>query len=236
MINKPLALEFEKELLKRKSSTKAKILSHYFKTGPGEYGEGDIFLGLSVVDQRQIVKNYLGLSLSELQYFLNSKFHEFRFSALLILIKKYQQADLASQEKIVNFYLKNIKNINNWDLVDVSCHQILGHYLFTRDRKMLYDLAADKNMWARRIAVVSNFYFIKNKDVADIYKLASILFNDKHDLMHKAVGWMLREAGKKDVEKLKNFLVKNKNKIPRTTLRYAIERFSESVRKDFLKK
>ncbi len=228
-------LKIEKVLLSQKNPSKSKILSRYFKTGPGEYGEGDVFLGITVVDQREIIKNFIDLSLQDLQKLLNSKYHEFRFSALLILIKKCQKADSREKKKIVDFYLKNIKNINNWDLVDVSCHYIIGDYLFDKDRKILYELAVSKNLWARRIAVVTTFYFIKRNDLKDIFKLSQLLLGDNHDLIHKAVGWMLREAGKKDVNRLEKFLIKNRNRIPRTTLRYAIERFPEKKRKIFLK-
>lgn len=226
----------EKKLLNKKNNNKAKILSRYFKTGPGEYGEGDIFLGLSVVDQREIVKPFITLSLVDLQKLLDSKFHEFRLSALLILVKKYQKSDELEKKKIVDFYLKNIKNVNNWDLVDLSSHYILGHYLFDKKRDILYDLALKNNLWSRRIAIISTFYFIKNNDLVDVFKLAKILIRDKHDLMHKAVGWMLREAGKRDVKKLESFLLTNKKNISRTTWRYAIEKFPENKRKIFLKK
>lgn len=226
----------EQKLLSRKNVEKSKILSRYFKTGPGEYGEGDIFLGITVVDQREIIKDFLDISLNDLQNFLNSKIHEFRFSALIILVKKYQLANDSDKKKIVDFYLKNIKNINNWDLVDVSCYNILGNYLYSRDRKILYKLAVSKNLWSRRISIVSTFYFIKNNDLDDVFKISQILIKDKHDLMHKAVGWMLREAGKRDEKRLKAFLSDNKKNISRTTLRYAIEKFNKTERKEFLKR
>ncbi len=226
----------KKALFYKRNASKAKILSRYFKTGLGEYGYGDVFLGISVVDQRKIVKDFINLSLNDLQRLLNSKYHEFRFSALLILIKKYQKIDNSGREAIVYFYLKNIKNINNWDLVDVSCYNILGQYLFNKNREILYALAISRNVWPRRIAMVSTFYFIKNNDLKDVFKLAKILLSDENDLIHKAVGWMLREAGKKDELRLKDFLNKNCGKIPRTTLRYAIEKFTKKERNFFLKK
>ncbi len=224
----------ESKLLSKKNNNKAKILSRYFKTGPGEYGEGDIFLGISVVNQREIIRSFLDLTLDDLQKLLDSKFHEFRLSALLILVKKYQKSDQVNRDKVFNFYLKNIKNINNWDLVDISCHHILGHYLFDKKRDILYNLAVSNDLWAKRIAIISTFYFIKNNDLVDFFKLAKILIKDKHDLMHKAVGWMLREAGKRDVKKLEQFLLVNKKNISRTTWRYAIEKFEENKRKKFL--
>lgn len=229
------AQKLEQKLLKNKDAEKSKILSRYFKTGPGDYGEGDIFLGISVVDQRKIIKDFLDLSLEDLQKFLNSKIHEFRFSALIILVKKYQLASIGDKKKIVAFYLKNIKNINNWDLVDVSCYNILGNYLYSRDKKILYNLAISKNLWSRRISIVSTFYFIKNNDLDDTFKISQILIKDQHDLIHKAVGWMLREAGKRDQDRLKAFLIDNGKIISRTTLRYAIEKFNEAERKRFLK-
>lgn len=229
-------LKIEKILLGYKNLAKAKILSRYFKTGPGEYGEGDIFLGITVSDQRKIIKDFVALSHKDLQRLLNSKYHEFRLSALLILVKKYQKADTPDKKKIVDFYLKNIKNINNWDLVDVTCYHILGEYLFDKDRKIIYELAGSKNIWSRRISIISTFYFIKKNDLNDVFKLAQILLKDEHDLMHKAVGWMLREAGKRDVARLEKFLIKNIEKIPRTTLRYAIEKFPEKKRKFLLQK
>jgi 3-methyladenine DNA glycosylase AlkD len=228
------AQKLEQELLKNKDAKKSKILSRYFKTGLGDYGEGDIFLGISVVDQRKITKDFLDLSFTDLQKFLNSKIHEFRFSALIILVKKYQLAGNSDKKKIVDFYLKNIKNINNWDLVDTSCYNILGDYLCFQDRKILYKLVASKDLWSRRIAIVSTFYFIKNNDLDDTFKISQILIKDKHDLIHKAVGWMLREAGKRDKKRLKTFLSDNREKISRITLRYAIEKFNEIERKRFL--
>ncbi|MFA5644384.1 MAG: DNA alkylation repair protein [Patescibacteria group bacterium] len=227
---------FKNKLLKKKNNNKSKILSRYFKTGKGEYGEGDIFLGISVVDQRKIIKEFLNLSLLELQDLLNSKFHEFRLSALLILIQKYQLADEKEKKKIVRFYLKNIRNINNWDLVDVSVYKILGHYLFDKDRKIIYKLVRSKNLWARRMAVVATLYFIKKHDLKDIFSLAKILIRDENDLIHKAVGWMLREAGKKDQERLESFLLKEGKKMPRVMLRYAIEKMAEQKRALMLNK
>ncbi|HOZ53395.1 MAG TPA: DNA alkylation repair protein [bacterium] len=229
------AKKLEQELLSKKNLAKSKILSRYFKTGPGEYGEGDIFLGISVIDQRKIIKKFLDISWSDLQKLLNSKIHEFRFSALIILVKKYQLADDSNKKRIIDFYLKNIKNINNWDLVDVSCYNILGNYLYTRDRGVLYELVASKNLWSRRISIVSTFYFIKNNDLDDVFRISQILIKDQHDLIQKAVGWMLREAGKRDKKRLIKFLKDNKMIISRVTLRYAIEKFSELERKRFLK-
>jgi len=234
MIKKSKALDLEKIILSSADKKKAVILSNFFKTGKGQYGEGDIFLGLTVPQQRKIALNFLDLSYSDLQKFLNSKYHEFRLIALLILVKRFTKASEIERKKIVDFYLKNLKNINNWDLVDLSCYNIIGAYFFDKNRKTLYDLAVSKHLWSRRVAMVSTFYFIKNKDLNDVFKIAKILISDQHDLMHKAVGWMLREAGKKDQFSLEKFLLDNHKKIARTTWRYAIERFSPEKRSYFM--
>lgn len=234
MIKKSKALDLEKIILSSADKKKAVILSNFFKTGKGQYGEGDIFLGLTVPQQRKIALNFLDLSYPDLQKFLNSKYHEFRLIALLILVKRFTKASEIERKKIVDFYLKNLKNINNWDLVDLSCYNIIGAYFFDKNRKTLYDLAVSKHLWSRRVAMVSTFYFIKNKDLNDVFKIAKILIGDQHDLMHKAVGWMLREAGKKDQFSLEKFLLDNHKKIARTTWRYAIERFSPEKRSYFM--
>ncbi len=226
----------EQRLLKTKDPARAKILSHFFKTGTGEYGEGDIFLGIVVGKSRSIAKEFSVLSLTDIQKLLNSPWHEFRLVALLILIQKYNESDSKTKkEQIIKFYLKNLKNINNWDLVDLSCSYLLGSYLFDKDRKVLYKLAQAKSMWSRRIAMVTTYYFIKNNDLDDTFKLAEILLNNKEDLMHKAVGWMLREAGKRDKVRLEKFINKYIKIMPRTTLRYAIEKFPEEQRQRLLK-
>ena len=218
------------DLKKIKNSEKAKILCRFFKTGKGEYGEGDIFLGIKVPDQRIIAKENLEASFGELQELLNNKIHECRLTALLVLVEKFKKED----EKVFKFYLKNLKNINNWDLVDLSCPKIIGKYLFDKDRDLLYKLAMSDNLWEKRIAIVSTYYFIKENDFEDTLKISKMLLGDKHDLIHKAVGWMLREIGKRDEKILIEFLKKEYYNIPRTALRYAIERLEESKRKYFL--
>jgi len=237
----------EQRLLKTKDSARAKILSHFFKTGVGEYGEGDIFLGIVVGKSRSIAKEFSILPLTDVQKLLNSPWHEFRLVALLILIEKYNELNKNIKtgkrvivnkkliDQLIKFYLNNLKNINNWDLVDLSCSYLLGSYLFNKDRKVLYKLAQAKSMWSRRIAIVSTYYFIKNNDLDDTFKLAEILLNNREDLMHKAVGWMLREAGKRDKTRLEKFINKYIKIIPRTTLRYAIEKFPEDQRQKLLK-
>jgi 3-methyladenine DNA glycosylase AlkD len=224
------------ELNKLKNRNKAKILERFFKTGKGEYGEGDIFLGIVVPKQREMAKKYIGVTLEDLQKLLFSKIHEYRLVALLILVQKYKKADNLGKKTIVNFYLKNTKNINNWDLVDLTVEKILGEYFLDKDRKILYKLARSKNIWERRIAVITTFQFIKNGRFEDTLKISEILLEDKHDLIHKAVGWMLREVGKRNQKAEEKFLMKYYKTMPRTMLRYAIEKFPEEKRKGYLKK
>jgi 3-methyladenine DNA glycosylase AlkD len=235
-MNKIRAKDLEKVLKGHRNKEKAKKLATYFKTAKSEYAEGDIFWGISVLEQRKIVENFKDLPLINLQELLNSEIHEKRFSALLILVDKYKKGGLEDKKKIVHFYLKNVKNINNWDLVDVSAHYILGDYLWDKDRGVIYELAKSDLLWSRRIAVVSTFSFIKKDDFQDILKLSVMLLNDPHHLIHKSLGWMLRELGKRDRGVLEEFLSKYKNRMPRVMLRYAIEKFPESRRKNFLKK
>ena len=209
----------------------AKILQGFFKTGKGQYGEGDIFLGVKVPQTRQIAKKYSDLPLNEISQLLNSKLHEERLAALLILVNNFQKNP---SKELFDFYLANTKNINNWDLVDLTAHKIVGAYLEDKPREILYKLARSSSLWERRIAIISTFHFIRDNDFKDSLALAEILLNDSHDLMHKAVGWMLREIGKRDQSLLENFLKKHYKKMPRTMLRYAIERFEEGKRKNYL--
>lgn len=226
------------KLSKFKNKEKAKILSGFFKTGKGEYGEGDIFWGINLPTQRNIAKDYADLPFIDLEKLLQNKVHECRLTALLILTHKYEKSckakDLKAKKQIFDFYIKNTKYINNWDLVDVSCYKIIGEYLFDRDRKILYKLAQSKNLWEKRIAIVSTLYFIRQKDFTDTLKISEILLNDKHDLIHKAVGWMLREVGKKDENVLHDFLKKHAKTMPRTTLRYSIERLPIEFKKYYM--
>jgi len=222
--------------LKRLSNPKQKeILQRFFKTGKGEYGEGDIFLGIKVPVQRQVAKRYSDLSLKDLQLLLKSKIHEHRMVAIFILVRRFEKGDKRQRRKIFNLYLKNTRNINNWDLVDLSAPNIVGNYLLDKSRKILYKLAKSKLLWERRIAILATFTFIRQNDFKDTYKLAEVLLSDKHDLMHKAVGWMLREIGKRNQAVEEQFLSKYYKAMPRTMLRYAIERFSEKKRKSYLK-
>ena len=228
--------QLKSKLKKLADSKRAEVLRWFFKTGKGEYGAGDIFLGIKVPAQRKVARENENLSLVALQKLLNSKIHEYRLIALLILISQYKKADSQSKKKIVEFYLKNTENINNWDLVDLSCPNILGDYLLNKSRKILYKLAKSKNLWEKRISIISTFAFIRNKEFADTLQIAGILLYDKHDLIHKAVGWMLRETGKRDREILENFLRKNYKIMPRTMLRYAIEKLNADKKKYYLGK
>ena len=222
------------DLLQLSNPEKAKNLSRYFQTGKGQYGEGDVFLGIPVPEQRRIAKRYLNLPLDDIQELLSSEIHEHRLTALLILVSKYGKADNPGKEEIFNFYLKNTENINNWDLVDLTAPKIVGDYLFNKDASILFKLAKSNNLWERRIAVLSTFRFIDNNNFEDALSIAKLLLHDKHDLIHKAVGWMLREIGKRDQEIEEQFLSKHRMQMSRTMLRYAIEKFEENKRKFYL--
>jgi 3-methyladenine DNA glycosylase AlkD len=224
------------EFKKLSNQEHAARLQKYFKTGKGEYGEGDKFLGLRVPVTRKIAKKYSTISLSEASEFLKSPFHEERLFALFMLVDLFRRADEEDKKKIYDLYLKNTNYINNWDLVDASAVRIVGAYLFTRDKKPIYDLIKSKNLWERRIAIMATSYFIVHNEFADTLKIAEILLNDKKDLIHKAVGWMLREIGKRDFVLEENFLRKHYEEMPRTMLRYAIEKFPEEKRKSYLKR
>lgn len=221
------------DLRKIANPEKAKILQRFFKTGKGDYGEGDLFLGVTVPESRKIAIEFKALSLEEISRLLKSKIHEERLIALLILVYNFQR-DEKKRDEIYSFYIKNKININNWDLVDLSADKIVGAHLFKKDKSILYELAVSENFWDRRIAIISTFYFIKNNKFDDTLKIAKILLNDKHDLIQKAVGWMLREIGKRDIKKLEKYLKENYKFMPRTMLRYSIEKFDEAKRKKYL--
>ena len=207
----------------------------FFKTGKGQYGEGDVFLGIRVPVIRMQAKKFSDTPLPDLQALLHSAYHEERLFALLLLVQKYSKANKQDQKIFYDFYLKNTKYINNWDLVDLSAPLIAGVYLLDKDKGPLYILARSKSLWERRIAIISTFFFIKKNEFADALALAEILLDDREDLMHKATGWMLREIGKRDIRVLKNFLQVHYPRIPRTTLRYAIEKFPKQERLKYLK-
>ncbi|PIR76246.1 MAG: DNA alkylation repair protein [Candidatus Magasanikbacteria bacterium CG10_big_fil_rev_8_21_14_0_10_42_10] len=206
----------------------------FFKTGKGEYGEGDVFLGLTVPMQRAIAKTFRNESTTTLLRLLKSKKHEYRLIALLILVSQFERGDEQTKKQVVDIYLSNTAHINNWDLVDLSAHKILGAWLRTRNRKILARLATSKSLWERRIAIVSTFAFIAERQFEDTIALSTILLQDTHDLIHKAVGWALREVGKKDVHVLTQFLDAHTKEMPRTMLRYAIEKFPKLQRKKYM--
>lgn len=226
--------KLKKELRSLANPEKAKILQRFFKTGKGEYGEGDVFVGITVPEQRKLAKKYFkDLTLEDVQKLLSSKIHEERFTALEALNFMYEN-NIAKRKDIFDFYLDNTSRINNWDLVDTSAPYILGEYLFNRNKSILFKLASSSNLWEKRIAIISTYYFIKQNRFEETLKVAELLLNDKHDLIHKAVGWMLREVGNKNFIAEENFLEKNYKKMPRTMLRYAIEKFPEEKRKSYL--
>ncbi|MGE5298316.1 MAG: DNA alkylation repair protein [Acidobacteriaceae bacterium] len=212
----------------------ASNLSWFFKTGKGEYGENDRFLGIKVPILKKLAKKYNGLSLPEITILLKSSWHEERFLALQILRIKFEKADEKGKALIGKMYLKNTKYINNWDLVDSSALYILGPLFYKKPKTILYKLVHSSDLWERRIAVLTTFYFIRVGEFEDSIKMCKILLNDKHDLIHKAIGWMLREIGKRDIGVLRNFLDRYSSKMPRVSLRYAIERLSPLERRRYL--
>jgi len=228
--------ELKNELQQLAEPKQQQILQGFFKTGKGEYGEGDIFLGIKVPVQRSLSKKYQTLSVTDIQALLQSKFHEYRFTALILLITHYNKADNHQKSKLFDFYLHNTKHINNWDLVDISAPHIVGDYLLDKPRDILYQLASESNLWEKRIAMIATMTFIKNNEFQDCLQLAEILIDDEHDLIHKAVGWMLREVGKRDKMIEEQFLNKYYKQMPRVMLRYAIEKFDDDKRKFYLRK
>ena len=226
--------ELRKKIKLLGSPDVSKTMQWFFKTGKGEYGEGDVFVGLKVPTQRKLAGEFRDLSLSDLKILLSSTVHEERLISLLILVDKYGRGDEQAKEEIFSFYLKNRRGINNWDLVDLSAPKIIGKHLLKKDKSLLFKFALSKNLWERRIAVLSTYEFIRNNDFAVTLQLSEILLQDKHDLIHKAVGWMLREIGKIDLVTEENFLKLRYKKMPRTMLRYAIEKFPETKRKKYL--
>ncbi len=202
-------------------------VSIYFKTSPGDYAEHDRFMGITVPVLRKIAKRFITISLGELGFLIQSQINEERLLTLIILAAQYKAGALAQKEEIYQFYRTNMRHINNWNLVDSSAHLIIGAHLFERDRNELKELAASQNLWERRIAIVSTWYFIRKSDLEWTFKIAKLLLNDSHDLIHKAVGWMLREAGKKDEVRLISFLYEYAHQMPKTMVRYAMERLSK---------
>ena len=231
-----MSLKNLRSILKSQAnSEQAKILMRFFKTGTGEYGEGDEFVGIKVPVSRKIAKQFTELSLSEIQELLDSKAHEERLIGLFILVEQYRKADAEKMQAIYEFYLKNAKRVNNWDLVDLSAEKIMGAYLMDKDKRILFKLAKSKNLWERRIAIMSTFYFIKNSFYNTTFAISDMLLKDEHDLIHKAVGWMLREIGNRNLKVEEDYLKKHYKNMPRTMLRYAIEKFPEKRRQAYLK-
>jgi 3-methyladenine DNA glycosylase AlkD len=226
-----------KNLKEVSSPQKAKILARFFKTGRGEYGEGDVFWGVTIPQIRLIVKESLGLNLNEVKILLASKFHEVRMAGVLCLVEMSRKANLKTRKKIFDLYLKNRTRINNWDLVDLSAPTVVGEYLLLApgEKNIIFVLSQEKNMWSRRIAILATFAFIRGGHFNETLALAKKYLSDKEDLMHKATGWMLREVGKRDKKILVEFLNKHALAMPRTMLRYAIEKFLEPERKYFLR-
>ncbi len=229
MINK-----IKEELQSHANLEKAKIYLRFFKTGKGHYGEGDQFIGLTMPEQRKIAQKYMNINIQDLTPLVTSPTHEYRMTALLILTYKYKKANEDTKKEIYDFYIKHYACINNWDLVDVTAPNIVGEYLLDRKsrRRILYEFATSDHLWKKRIAIISTFTFIKNEDFQDTINIAEILLEDKHDLIHKAVGWMLREMGKKNEKKLLDFLDKYHKTMPRTMLRYSLEKLDQD-KKDF---
>ncbi len=227
----------KKELDSYADEEKSKNSARFFKTKKGEYGHGDKFVGITVPTQRKIAKKfYRDIPMNDVVSLLNNEMHEYRITALLLMVYKYENSSNEDEKTdIVRTYLDNLSRVNNWDLVDSSARKLLGPYLLNREKDLLYKFAESSDLWKQRIAVMTTFHFIKKGQYQDTLKLAEILLNHKHDLMHKAVGWMLREIGEMDYQVEYEFLRKQYKNMPRTMLRYAIEKFEEDVRQDFLK-
>lgn len=226
--------EIKRQLKGLSSKEYADASQRFFKTGPGEYGEGDQFIGIRVPALRKLAKEYKTVSISNSEILLMSPVHEERFLALLFLMQHYARGDEQIRSHIYEFYLKSTRFINNWDLVDLSAEHIVGHYLLNRSKAPLYHLAGSQDLWERRIAIISTFCYIKQHNFKETLKISKLLLPDREDLIHKAVGWMLREVGKRDFKSEETFLKKHYQSMPRTMLRYAIEKFPEVLRKGFL--
>jgi 3-methyladenine DNA glycosylase AlkD len=224
-----------KKLRQLGSEEKAKVLQRFFKTGPGAYGEGDVFIGVRVPDLRKLVKEYQDITIKEVMQLLRSSIHEERLFALLILVSKYSKGNETVKKRIYELYLQTTKFINSWDLVDGSAQHIVGAFLMDKSKEPIYRLAKSNSLWERRIAILSTFHFIKHDNYSETLKISKILLTDEQDLIHKAVGWMLREIGKRHISTEEIFLKKYYKRMPRTMLRYAIEKFPESKRKKYLR-
>ncbi|GAB2528468.1 DNA alkylation repair protein [Spirosoma aerophilum] len=230
----PTSADVKNTLLALAQPERTVLAARFFKTGPGQYGEGDQFMGLSMPQQHGVAKQWSNLPVSEVEQLLHDPYHECRMVGLLIWIDQFKKASPAHQTLILNHYLANRPCINNWDLVDVSCPAILGQYIRSRDRAILYELAKEDNLWSQRIAIVSTLALIRVGQFSDTFAIAELLLPHRHDLIHKATGWMLREVGKRNPDALEEFLHDHIRNMPRTALRYAIERFEPSRRAYYL--
>ena len=224
------------ELQALSNAEKREIFPRFFKAGKGEYGEGDRFLGVTVPNIRAIAKLHKDISIEEIRELLQSEWHEVRLCALIIMVEKSKKKDEALRKELFNLYLSQTKRINNWDLVDLSCRFIIGEYLLDKSRDILYQLAQSSLLWDNRIAIVSTYAFIRKGQLEDTYALSDLMMQHPHDLMHKAIGWMLREAGKRNPERLYDYVMSHRADMPRTMLRYAIEKFSPKERTILMKR
>jgi len=229
------AREVQKQLKPLSNPEHAAVSQRFFKTGPGEYGEGDLFIGIRVPVLRKLAAEFKELPVSESKILLRSPIHEERMLAILIFVRNFKKGDDKAQKDIYDLYLKSTEYINNWDLVDVSAEHIVGAYLMNKGKRPLYRLAKSTNLWERRIAIMATFHFVKRHEFSETLKISNMLLADRHDLIHKATGWMLREIGKRDLKAEETFLKEHYKKMPRTMLRYAIEKFTEKKRQLYLK-
>lgn len=233
----PVSEQIFESLRDKSIPEKAAFLTKFFKSFPGGYGEGDQFFGVIVPDQRKIAKEcFREISLIEISELLQNSLHEVRLTALMMLVYRFEKLKSESERKeVVDFYLDHLQFVNNWDLVDSSCYQILGAFYHKKDKSLFYEFADSGKLWSQRVAMISSLYWIKKDDFTDALNIAQKLKNHPHDLIHKAVGWMLREIGKRNFEVELQFLKTTYKTMPRTALRYAIEKFPEELRQDFLK-
>ena len=224
------------ELQSLSNAEKREIFPKFFKAGKGQYGEGDRFLGVTVPNIRTIAKRHKEISLEEIRELLESEWHEVRLCALIVMVETSKKKDETLRQKLFDLYLSQTNHINNWDLVDLSCHHIVGEYLLDKSRDILYQLAQNRLLWDNRIAIVSTYAFIRKGQLEDTYALSELMMHHPHDLMHKAIGWMLREAGKRDSDRLYDYIMSHRADMPRTMLRYAIEKFSPIERSILMKR
>ncbi len=233
---KPIIGLITDELQAFSTEEKREVLPRFFKTGKGEYGEGDHFLGVAVPDTRTVAKQHKDISLDEIRNLMQSEWHEVRLCALLIMVEKSKKKDETLRKQLFDLYLSQTSRINNWDLVDLSCRFIVGEFLLDKSRDILYQLAQSPLLWDNRIAIVSTYAFIRKGQLDDTYVLSDLMMKHPHDLMHKAIGWMLREAGKRDPERLYDYVMYHRAEMPRTMLRYAIEKFGPKERSVLMKR